>query len=90
MDAPLPARPRAQRDRPYIERPRNRQPTSSLRVSAANWLRELLGDPQAMVNALERVHELRDVPLDKKSLTHPTGHDRIRALRELAASRAVP
>ncbi len=44
MDAPLPARPRAQRDRPYIERPRNRQPTSSLRVSAANWLRELLAE----------------------------------------------
>ena len=56
-----------------------------LEFGADRLAAELLGDPQAMVNALERVHELRDVPLDKKSLTHPTGHDRIRVLRELAA-----
>ena len=42
MRAPVPARPRAQRGHPFAERRRDWRHASSLRVSAANPLRELL------------------------------------------------
>ena len=44
---------------------------------------KLLGDPSPMIEALQRMHELRGEPLDRKSLTHPTGADRIAALQAL-------
>ena len=43
----------------------------------------LLGDAKPMIEALVRLHELRDVPLDRKGLTHPTGAERIAALEAL-------
>ncbi|MYE83929.1 MAG: M48 family metalloprotease [Gammaproteobacteria bacterium] len=46
----------------------------------------LLGRGDAMVDALTRLHEIRNIPLDKKSLTHPTGAQRIAAIRELGSA----
>lgn len=43
----------------------------------------LLGDAMPMVRALRRLHDLRNLPLDRKSITHPTGADRIAALEAL-------
>lgn len=44
----------------------------------------LLGDGAPLIDALVRLHELRNVPLDKKSLTHPTGARRIAAIQALS------
>ena len=44
----------------------------------------LLGGAMPMIEALRRLHELRDVPLDRKNLTHPTGAERIAALEALS------
>ena len=60
-----------------------------LEYGADRLAAELLRDPEAMVNALARLHELRDTPLDKRSISHPTGRERIRALRELASPGAA-
>lgn len=48
----------------------------------------LLGGGAPLVDALTRLHELRGEPLEKKSLTHPTGTQRIAAIRRLAAAPA--
>ena len=54
-----------------------------LEYGADRLAAELLGDPEQMMGALDRLCELRDIPRDKKSLTHPTANDRIDALRKL-------
>lgn len=41
----------------------------------------LLDDGTLMIDALTRLHRLRGQPLDRKSLTHPTGVQRIAAIR---------
>ena len=48
----------------------------------------LLGDGQAMIDALMRLHELRRTPLDRRMWTHPTGRARIDAIRALIAPQA--
>lgn len=48
----------------------------------------LLGDAAPMVRALRRLHELRNLPLDRKSITHPTGANRIAALEALEITKA--
>ena len=60
-----------------------------LEYGADRLAAELLGDAEQMIGALERLYELRHVPRDKKSLTHPTANDRIDALRKLPPSRAA-
>lgn len=60
-----------------------------LEYGADRLAAELLGDPELMIRALYRLCELRDVPHDKKSLTHPTTNERIDALRKLPPSRAA-
>ena len=54
-----------------------------LEYGADRLAAELLESPEQMIDALDRLCELRDVPRDKKSLTHPTTDDRIDALRKL-------
>ena len=48
----------------------------------------LLGDGQALIDALVRLHELRRTPLDRRMWTHPTGRARIDAIRALVAPQA--
>ena len=48
----------------------------------------LLGDGQALIDALVRLHELRRTPLDRWMWTHPTGRARIAAIRSLIAPQA--
>ena len=48
----------------------------------------LLDDSAPMIDALVRLHELHNRPLDEKSLTHPTGTQRIAAIRR--SGPAVP
>ena len=48
----------------------------------------LLGDGEALIDALVRLHELRRTPLDRRMWTHPTGRARIDAIRALIAPQA--
>ena len=50
---------------------------------------KLLGDTQPLIDALARLHDLRNVPLDRKGLTHPTGAERIAALEALGRQRSA-
>ena len=50
---------------------------------------KLLGDATPLAEALARLHELRDLPLDRETLTHPTAIDRITALRQLQAAKTA-
>ena len=59
-----------------------------LEYGADRLVAEFLESPEQMIDALDRLCELRDIPRDKKSLTHPTASDRIDALRQLQPSRA--
>lgn len=56
-----------------------------LEYGADRLAAELLGDPERMIGALDRLCALRDIPRDKKTLTHPTASDRIDALRKLSS-----
>lgn len=44
---------------------------------------ELLGEGDSLIDALRRLHELCDVPLDRKTWSHPTTVARIDAIRKL-------
>ncbi len=59
-----------------------------LEYGADRLAAELLGGPEQMIDALDRLCELRAEPRDKKSLAHPTTDDRIDALRQLPPSQA--
>ena len=50
---------------------------------------KLLGDSTPLAEALARLHELRNLPLDRKTLTHPTTLDRITALRGIQAAKTA-
>ena len=54
-----------------------------LEFGADRLAAELLGDPRALADAIKRAYELRGISLDKQSIPHPTGNDRIAALLEL-------
>ena len=58
-----------------------------LEYGADRLAAKLLDDPEQMIDALDRLCELRNVPYDKKSLTHPTANQRIDALRQLTPAR---